>query len=1391
MSAAAKPPPSPLRKSRWLRAVAAAFVIAVLVIAGATAWLARSDHGSEWLLLRVPGLTATGTTGRLVGGPFTAERLELTFGPRRLTVHRVAWDDALWTWRAHDGAWFGLLLVAPRAERIELSGRADPAPLAAPKSLRLPFTLTLQEARVGALHIEGQSPLTQLAGTATLGARDGAEHRISELAFAWDRARVQARGSIASDAPFALALEADARSLDGSTAAWQGRLTARGPLDKLALQGQLGSDKAPGATLRAEASVLPFAAWPLASLSAQTQDLDLATLASGLPTTRLSGRADIDTRGLDAPVTVRIVLANALAGRWDQQRLPIEALDIELSGQPRERSLLTVQGFTLVLAQGAGRVEGSGEWRGTQARLALRLQGVRPALLDARAAAMTLAGSATLELAGLPSPDAQTAAAPAQILQASLALDGRLDARSALPVQISAQAQAERSATAWRIELREMQLRSGAARAQGSLTASRQNTAAWQAQSRGDLVGFDPALWFPGAQGSAWRKGPHRLAGHWRIELQAGDALAAARSTEARLLALRGEAELTLQDSQLAGVPLQGVVKLDGRSPGWGVDADLRASSNHATLQGRFAPRADEDRWNLALDAPTLATLQPLLDLHSALAAALRGAGNAPLGGQLNGQLTSQGRWPAMSVAGDLRASALQAAGLRAARLQVKAQAGAGADAPLALQVEAEQLVFDSLRADTLQARIDGSLAEHRLTLDLQSPLRPPAWADALLGAKPSGSRVVVSSRGQWLPRDARHGLLPGQWRAQAFDLEARDPKAPATSRPWLRARDLRLQLQLDGNGRPLLASAEPGRLEALGAGLRWSEAAWRAGAGAAPPEASLDAQLEPLAAAPWLQRLWPAARLSGDLTLAGRARLQIGQRVAADAVLERAGGDLTLTDDTGTQAFGFTDLRLAINAQDGTWHFTQAVAGRNVGVLAGAQSLRLSPQARWPRPDTPMQGVLEWQVADLGAWAPFTPPGWRLSGALRTGAALGGSFGAPEITGELTGSRLAVRNLLEGVDVRDGELALSLRGNQASIERFVFKGGSGELRLTGGASLGAEPNAKLQVTAERFQVLGRFDRRIVASGNATLALSPQALNLEGRFRVDEGLVDFSRTNAPSLDSDVQVRGGRAAAAAAAKAAQAAESAAEPLPARPTGAPRNMRVALEIDLGDDLKLRGRGLDTRLRGSLALSTPGGRLAINGSVRTEAGTYAAYGQKLAIERGLLFFNGAAENPRLDILAVRPNLDLRVGVQVSGRAQNPRVRLFSEPEMSDTEKLSWLVLGRAPDGLGTTDTALLQRAALALLAGEGKGLDSTLLSSIGLDEFSVRQTETGEVRDTVVTLGKQLSRRWYVGYERGVNSTTGTWQLIYRVAQRFTVRAQAGEDNALDAIWTWRWN
>jgi translocation and assembly module TamB len=247
------------------------------------------------------------------------------------------------------------------------------------------------------------------------------------------------------------------------------------------------------------------------------------------------------------------------------------------------------------------------------------------------------------------------------------------------------------------------------------------------------------------------------------------------------------------------------------------------------------------------------------------------------------------------------------------------------------------------------------------------------------------------------------------------------------------------------------------------------------------------------------------------------------------------------------------------------------------------------------------------------------------------------------------------------------------------------------------------------------------------------------------------------------------------------------------VPPTRSAAARKVALDVRVDLGEKLRVRGRGVDTRLRGELHITSPGGRIAVNGTVNAVDGTYAAYGQKLAIERGNITFNGPVDNPRLDIEATRPDTDLRVGVAITGTTVNPRVRLFSEPEMSELDKLSWLLMGRASEGLGSADTALLQRAAVALLSGEGEGVTDQVIRSIGLDQLSLKQSDgpDGNVRETVVSLGKNLSRRWYVGYERGLNATAGTWQLIYRIAQRFTLRAQSGLDNSLDLIWTWRWN
>jgi len=712
---------------------------------------------------------------------------------------------------------------------------------------------------------------------------------------------------------------------------------------------------------------------------------------------------------------------------------------------------------------------------------------------------------------------------------------------------------------------------------------------------------------------------------------------------------------------------------------------------------------------------------------------------------------------------------------------------------PLALTGQLQDASFGPNRVARLRGDLRGTLRQHVASLDLALPLRPPQVLERVLDLPTGpGTQARVSVEGGWAAEAGGGGRWTGtvkRLEAGVWNPNGTTPNAPrlaadtAQERAWLDAGDVRSELRFDAERRLRSLRLEAGQATlATGLRLKWDEARYelRDPARADRPDFQWQADVLPFALAPWLQRAETGLQWTGDLRLSARMRVRAAERFEAEVSLRRHDGDLQVVEGGQVQPLGVSTADLTLSAKDGVWSVSPRFVGRSVGEVSGSMQLRTDPQARWPDTQAALSGSVQARVPNLGVWSGWTPPGWRIQGELSTTASLSGRFGAPALTGELAAQGVGVRNLLQGVDYSDGELKVVLQGDTARIERLSLRSGNGRITGQGVGEFGDKPAARMQVRAEGFRVLGRFDRQLVASGQAALALQPDQLKLDGRVVIDSGLFDLASRDAPALDDDVKVRGARESAAAGAR-------------TEPAAVPKLIRqssVNLDVDLGQKLRLRGRGLDTALQGELKLTTPGGRLAVNGSVRTQGGTYAAYGQKLDIERGILAFTGRADTPRLDIVALRPNTDLRVGVVISGTPQAPRARLFSEPEMGETDKLSWLLLGRGSEGLGRTDTSVLQRAAVALLAGEGEAPTDSLLRAFGIDDLSVRQTD-GDARETIVRLGKQLSRNWYAGYERGVNATAGTFQLIYRVAQRFTLRAQSGLENSLDLIWTWRFD
>ncbi|MFN0185806.1 MAG: translocation/assembly module TamB domain-containing protein [Aquabacterium sp.] len=1394
---AAVPPRA--RRPAWRRvvgAVAAAIVAVALVPLAALLTLTHVEAPLHRLLTAVPGLAIDGWQGRLADGRITVDAMtwQAAPGAGQLRLRQVVIEQPQLQWRLDSTR--PLRIGAARVSAASAEWTSGPAAAQRPPPpthLRLFLALSIDELSVGRVQVDALPPLRDLSASVRLGADAGRQHRLPRLAFTLDHWRATGSATVATGGDMALSVQMQAAPLSvnatqdtPAVAARQwsqatGQLQATGPLAGIEVQAQIQrSADAAAPALQAQARIEPFKPWPVPMLKLQTRGLDLQLLAAGWPRSLIDADVDLQLAGWDRPAKGHIDLRNGRPGRWDSGALPVRRLQARLAAQPDQRQQLRIEQLEVDLADGTGatgRLTGQGHWTGRQAALDLRLSAAEPARWWAGAPPVVLDGSGRLSADGLPMLDGSASIAPGWSLTARLDLNGQLRGGKA-PIAITAST--DLSARADELTLRKLQAQVGEATLTGQLEA-RRSAAGWSLRTDGRVAALTPDRLWPGLAGSPWSQ-LQRLQGRWDVDAAP---LAAAPGTPLwqRLV---GKAEVLLDDSRVGGEPLQGQLKASRPAQGaWTLHGQLDWGGNATTVDARLVP--DPPRSATTTAATTAADIRQhlaatveasaQLRIHSPqrLAPLLRilalDEAWQPSAGQLDATLHAAGRWPQWTLRGDMQARGLASRRLVLRQATAQFEAGMTDDAPLRLALKAEGLDMGGQRLDRIDAQIDGRLGDHRIALTVDSPVRPPAWTETLLGATGTGTRLDARGQGRW-QRDG----TGARWSLSDIGLALR-ARAVAAPVDWLAGQGLAGSLHFDASGAPTQMRMEPGRVALPTTGLRWQDLHWQAAAGGRPSRLRLSATLDAIQVARVLDRLQPELGWSGDLRLGGRLAIDAAEHFSAELVLERESGDLDLQDDAvERKRLGLTELRLAFSAKDGQWQFAQGLAGSSIGAMAAAAVITTDPRARWPHATAPLQGVMELQVARLGAWGAWVPAGWRIGGRLLGSATLAGQLNAPQLQGRMSVQDFSLRNLVQGFHWVDGELQLALQGERATLERGSLRGGDGRLLLSGEAVLGAQPQARLSLQAERFQLLGRLDRRLVVSGSGDLRLWPQRVQVEGRFGVDRGLIDFSRADAPALDEDVVVR--RPADAVAADAADV-----------PVAQRWRSDVDLNIDLGSQLRVRGRGLDTGLRGSLRITTPANRLRLQGTVRTEGGTYQAYGQTMEIERGEMAFNGPPEAARLDVRAIRPHLDVRVGVAVTGTPQNPRVRLFSEPDLPEFDKLSWLVLGRGPDALGRADTALIQRAAVALLSGDGAGADDNLLARIGLTDFSVRQSD-GESRETVVSLGRQLTRRWYVGYERSLNETLGTWQLVYRAAQRFTLRAQWGAESSMDAIWSWRW-
>ncbi len=863
----------------------------------------------------------------------------------------------------------------------------------------------------------------------------------------------------------------------------------------------------------------------------------------------------------------------------------------------------------------------------------------------------------------------------------------------------------------------------------------------------------------------------------------AGNTLAALRLRDARATGRWAEGTLTLtelqvrtDDAELAGtLDIQpalrsGKGRLSLSAPGLSaqVQGELRETRGAGELSLRGRDAAQALRWLQRLPGAPVAWQ------------------NAAASGSAELQLGWQGGWRDPAVQARLSLPSLDWRNAPAASPKTSPTPGPAVPARVLKFRAVEATLAGRLsQADLkLQGRLEESQRRHTLQLVASggrtgpAPTTLAAWGKAPWQALLQQLKVSVEDpalgAGAW--QLATQKAVPLKW-------------TPTPASSTLEA----------GAGQALLTA--PARSAAAGtpsqARLAWQPTRWRAG------ELLTAGTLTGLPLA-WIELIagpqLAGAGLAGNLVFDGQWDAALGKTLRLKASLARSSGDITVQAETAQGAAtrvaaGVKEARLSLDSQGDAVTLALRWDSERAGSAEGQLATRLarSPGGGWTWPaDAPLNGQLRAQLPRIGVWSVLAPPGWRLRGSLAANVAISGKRSAPQLAGTLQADDLALRSVVDGIEFGKGTLRATLDGTRMRISEFTLQGAGdqgtgGLLRAQGEAGwVDGQPQVRLDARLERLRASLRTDRQLTVSGDIQASLLGKAASLTGKLVIDQARILLPDENTPQLGDDVIVRS--ASGAASGKKGPAEANAPAATQTEKDG--RALELAVQIDLGQDFRIQGKGLDTRVQGTLALSGESFRSArLNGTVRTVGGQYRAYGQRLDVEQGLLRFTGAIDNPTLDILAIRPNLTQRVGVQITGTALLPRVRLYAQPELSDAEKLSWLVVGRA-SASGGAEAALLQQAAIALLGSKAGGMSGGLAASLGLDELSFRGAASntdGSAAEGAVTLGKRFSRNFYAAYERSLSGALGTLFVFYDLSQRFTVRAQAGQQSAVDLIFT----
>ncbi len=410
-----------------------------------------------------------------------------------------------------------------------------------------------------------------------------------------------------------------------------------------------------------------------------------------------------------------------------------------------------------------------------------------------------------------------------------------------------------------------------------------------------------------------------------------------------------------------------------------------------------------------------------------------------------------------------------------------------------------------------------------------------------------------------------------------------------------------------------------------------------------------------------------------------------------------------------------------------------------------------------------PLSGVFALSSSDAKLIPVFVSEVDRASGTLAAALQLSGTTATPRMAGTM--------RLLQGeLDFYQINLALRALEFDAQVDtdqlQFTAQTNAGEGLLNANGELSwrdAKLFGNVQLKGDRLLVADLPEYRVLASPDLRFDIDNKQVVVKGEVLIPEArlqpkdVVGAVQTSADARFKTDEVFDRNASS-------------------------WTITSDVSIRLGEAVNFDGLGLQGRLAGAVSTHLRTGDTAVgSGELSVNNGHYEIYGQKLNIKRGrLLFENTPLDDPGLDIQAEREINEIKVGVNVRGVLRAPRLQFYSDPSMSQTQIVSYLLLGKPLDELQTGEATKV-RSASSGLAMQGGGLIASQLGRrIGLEQVGV---ETDAKNQSALVLGKFLSPRLFVSYGISLTEAINTVKARYTLTDHWVVKTEAGEAKSAD--------